>query len=82
MFLIKIPFICYKNIILYGGEDKICQSRFEFMSHVQKKITALWYWEGSACLRKKLLGSQFYWKKYPGSDEKPRPPPENQMVAP
>ena len=86
MFLIKLPFICYKNIILYVGEDKMDQSRFEFVAY-EKKITALWCWEenkylGSACLRKKILGSQFCWKKIPGSDEKPRPPPESQMVAP
>ena len=25
-----------KNIILYGGEDKLCQSHFEFVSRMKK----------------------------------------------
>ena len=38
MFLIKLPFICYTNTIFYGGEDKICQSRCEFVLCIKQKL--------------------------------------------
>lgn len=38
MFLIKLSFVCFKNIILYSGEDGICQSCFEFVSSMEKKL--------------------------------------------